>query len=144
MTTLLAGIGLLVIMVGAVLFGAGAGWLVAGLQSVKGGKAVALILTGMFVGFIAGGFLGVLSFAEIKKHEVEVHRGWNLKPVVVAAVDIEPGQLVTFDVISQRSIPEKFVTEAAVVPDKAMAIVGKRARVALKAGDVIYWGFTCP
>jgi Flp pilus assembly protein CpaB len=139
-----ASAGVLVILIGSVLFGAGAGWILAGARALKGGPAVGVILSAMFVGFVAGGFLGVLSFMEIKKHEAEARRGWNLKPVVVAAVDIPAGETLTFDMISQRSLPEQFVTAAAVTPAAASDIVSTHTRVALRAGDVVYWGFTCP
>jgi Flp pilus assembly protein CpaB len=139
-----ASVGVLVILIGSVLLGAGAGWIMAGVRSLKGGRAVGMILSAMFAGFVAGGFLGVLSFMKIKKHEAEARRGWNLKPVVVAAVDIPAGETITFDLISQRSLPEEFVTAAAVLPAAASDIVNKRTRVALRAGDVVYWGFTCP
>ena len=89
----------------------------------------------LFVGFVllVGGVLFV-------KREARVSRaGWNLLPVIVAADDLAPGTLVTYDMISQRPVPEQFVTSSIVKPDSANAIVGKRIKVPLKAGDLMLW-----
>lgn len=65
--------------------------------------------------------------------------GYNLVPVVVAAVDMPEGTLVTFDHISQRSVPEQFVTSSVVKPDSASYVVGQRLQNAVQAGDPLRW-----
>src|SRR5581483_12473472 len=104
----------------------------------------ALIFSAVFAGFAAGAFDGVLNYAQIKSGEARVRKGWNLKPVVVAAVDIKANDAVTFDVISQRSMPEQFVTGAMVTPARVTELVNRRARFEVHAGDPLLWGFTCP
>jgi pilus assembly protein CpaB len=92
---------------------------------------------------IVAAVLGVLAFlvswSAIKKREADVRKGWNLVPVVVAAVDISEGTVVTMEMISQRSIPEQFVTSSVVKPDSASYIINQKVLVALQAGDPLLW-----
>lgn len=66
--------------------------------------------------------------------------GWNLVPMVVAAVDIAAGEAVVMEVISQRSIPEQFLTDSVVKPDSASYVVNVRTRKPYQAGDALRWG----
>ncbi|MBS2031222.1 MAG: hypothetical protein JST54_25205 [Deltaproteobacteria bacterium] len=74
------------------------------------------------------------------KHERRaVRAGWNLVPVLVIADDVQAGTVITYDVISQRAVPEQFVTTSIARPDRANELVGKRIKVPLKAGDLLLW-----
>ena len=75
----------------------------------------------------------------IQKRATDARKGWNLVPVVVAAVDIAEGTTVTFDQISQRAIPEQFVTASVVKPEAASSVVNQVALVPILAGDPILW-----
>lgn len=75
----------------------------------------------------------------MKKREADVRRGWNLVPVVVASVDISENTEISFDLITQRSVPEQFVTSSVVKPDDAIRIVGHKLVVPVKAGDMMLW-----
>jgi pilus assembly protein CpaB len=86
-----------------------------------------------------GVFAGLVSWSAIKKKEADVRRGWNLVPVVVAAVDVAEGTVVSFDMISQRSVPEQFVTSSVVKPDSASYIVNQKVLVPVQAGDPLLW-----
>jgi Flp pilus assembly protein CpaB len=98
------------------------------------------LLSGGALGFIASVFLvGVAGYSYVKKKEADVRRGWNLVPVVVAAQDIPEDTVVTFDVLSQRSVPEQFVTSSVVKPDSATYIVNQRILVPVQAGDPLLW-----
>ncbi|MEW6435380.1 MAG: Flp pilus assembly protein CpaB [Myxococcota bacterium] len=81
----------------------------------------------------------LLSYSAIKKREADVRRGWNLVPVVVAAVDVSEGTVVTMEMLSQRSVPEQFVTSSVVKPDSASYIVNQKVLVPLAAGDPLLW-----
>jgi pilus assembly protein CpaB len=97
------------------------------------GKAPLIVAVVLFaVGF------GV-SFSAIQKQRADVRKGWNLVPVIVAAVDISEGTVVTMEMISQRSIPEQFVTSSVVKPDSASYIVNQKVLVALQSGDPLLW-----
>ena len=61
-------------------------------------------------------------------------------PVVVLAVDVPAGTPITFDMISQRSIPEALSTASLVKPDSASFVLHQRLLVGLKAGDMLRWG----
>ncbi len=95
--------------------------------------------TPLLVALLLGLFAGVVAWSAIKKKEADVRRGWNLVPVVVAAVDIAEGTTVTFDMISQRSVPEQFITSSVVKPDSASYIVNQKVLVPVQAGDPLLW-----
>jgi pilus assembly protein CpaB len=95
--------------------------------------------TPLIVALVLGLLAGVVAYSAIKKKEADVRRGWNLVPVVVAAVDIPEGTVVGVDMISQRSVPEQFVTSSVVKPDSASYVVNQKVLVALQAGDPLLW-----
>ncbi|MEW5741565.1 MAG: SAF domain-containing protein [Myxococcota bacterium] len=79
-------------------------------------------------------------FLLTKSNRVAATKGWALTPVVVAAVDVPEGAVLTTDMISQRSIPEQFVTEAHVRPVDVQLVIGRKVNFPLLAGDPITWG----
>jgi pilus assembly protein CpaB len=95
--------------------------------------------TPLIVALVLGLLAGVVAYSAIKKKESDVRRGWNLVPVVVAAQDIPEGTVVSFDMISQRSVPEQFVTSSVVKPDSATYVVNQKVLVPLQAGDPLLW-----
>lgn len=95
--------------------------------------------TPLIVAAVLGLLAFIVSWSAIKKRETEVRKGWNLVPVVVASVDISDGTVVTMDMISQRSIPEGFVTASVVKPDSANYIINQKVLVPLQAGDPLLW-----
>lgn len=143
MTGLLAFGSLVIIAFAGALFGVGAGLLVARAAGAKGGKvalfAVALAAGGLLVGL----FAGIVNYSAVKKSEAEARRGWNLVPLVVAAVDIPQGETLTFDMISQRSIPEQFAPREAVRPDEVSRAVNQKTAAPLLAGDLLFWSALC-
>ncbi len=95
--------------------------------------------TPLFVALVLGLLAGVIAYSAIKKKEADVRRGWNLVPVVVAAMDIPEGTVVSFEMISQRSVPEQFVTSSVVKPDSASYVVNQKVLVPLQSGDPLLW-----
>jgi len=95
--------------------------------------------TPLFVAAVLGIVAFAVSYSAIKKREADVRKGWNLVPVVVASVDVSEGTVVTMEMISQRSIPEQFVTSSVVKPDSASYIVNQKVLVPLQAGDPLLW-----
>jgi pilus assembly protein CpaB len=95
--------------------------------------------TPLVVALVLGLLAGVVAYSAIKKKEADVRKGWNLVPVVVAATDIPEGTVVTFDMISQRQVPEQFVTSSVVKPDSANYVVNQKVLVPLQAGDPLLW-----
>src|SRR3954467_3754274 len=95
--------------------------------------------TPLLVALVLGVVAGLVAYSAIRKRESDVRRGWNLVPVGVAAVDISEGTVVTFDMISQRSVPEQFVTSSVVKPDSASYIVNQKVLVPIQAGDPLLW-----
>lgn len=95
--------------------------------------------TPLVIALALGLLAGIIAWSAIKKKETDVRRGWNLVPVVVAAQDIPEGTVINYDMISQRSVPEQFVTSSVVKPDSATYVVGQKVLVALQAGDPLLW-----
>src|SRR4026207_1812879 len=95
--------------------------------------------TPLVVAVVMGLFAGIVSYSAIKKKEADVRRGWNLVPGGVAAIDVSEGTVVTFDMISQRSVPEQFVTSSVVKPDSASYVVNQKVLVPVQAGDPLLW-----
>jgi pilus assembly protein CpaB len=93
------------------------------------------LIIAIALAFIAG----FVAWSAIKKKESDVRKGWNLVPVVVAAVDISEGTEVTMEMIATRSIPEQFVTASVVKPDSASYIVNQKVLVPLQPGDPLLW-----
>ncbi len=98
--------------------------------------------------FVLGALAGVAVCAAAGLPGMKRPRDWHfgrghsamLVPVIVLAQDVPAGTPVTFDLISQRSLPEQFVTASMVKPDSASQLVNQRLVVDLKAGDVVRWG----
>lgn len=95
--------------------------------------------TPLVVALVLGLLAGIVAYSAIKKKEADVRRGWNLVPVVVAAQDIPEGTVISFEMISQRSVPEQFVTSSVVKPDSANYVVNQKVLVPLQAGDPLLW-----
>jgi hypothetical protein len=89
------------------------------------------------VGLVGGGVAFVLA----KRAELSVRRGWNLVPVVVAAKDLSPGTLLTMENLSQRSIPEQFVTASVVMPEAMGEVIGRPVVGPVVSGDPLRWSF---
>lgn len=98
--------------------------------------------------FVLGILAGVAVCAAAGLPGMRRQRDWRfgrghsamLVPVIVFAQDVPAGTTITFDRISQRSMPEQFVTASMVKPDSASDVVNQRLLVDLKAGDVVRWG----
>lgn len=91
------------------------------------------------IGVVLAVLAFVVGWSGLQKQRMDMKKGWNLMPVVVAGVDISEGTVVTMEMISQRSIPEQFVTSSIVKPDSAQYVVGQKVMVALQAGDPLLW-----
>jgi pilus assembly protein CpaB len=95
--------------------------------------------TPLLVAVLLGVLAGAVAYLSLKRQERIVKAGWNLVPVVVAADAINEGTIITFDMVSQRPVPEQFVTSSVIKPDSANYIVGQKVLVPLQAGDPLLW-----
>ncbi|MGV3622281.1 MAG: Flp pilus assembly protein CpaB [Archangium sp.] len=91
------------------------------------------------VGLVLAVLAFLVGWSGMQKQRADIRKGWNLVPVIVSAVDISEGTVVTMEMISQRSIPEQFVTSSVVKPDSASYVVGQKVMVTLQAGDPLLW-----
>lgn len=74
-----------------------------------------------------------------RSHRAEATKGWALVPVVVAAVDLQAGEALTLEQLSQRSMPEQFASQSFVRPQDAARIIGRKLNFPVVAGDPITW-----
>ena len=86
---------------------------------------------GVGAGLVVGLPVGFLVSQRASKQTLEA---WRLVPVVVAAVDIPPGAPLTMEVISQRSIPLRFASDAYVRPDAVEPLINKPVQTVIEAG----------
>jgi pilus assembly protein CpaB len=93
----------------------------------------------LVVGLVLGLIAFVTGWSGLQKARSDVRKGWNLTPVVVASVDVSEGTVMTMEMVSQRSIPEQFVTSSVIKPDSASYVIGQKVMVALQAGDPLMW-----
>ena len=92
-----------------------------------------------FLAFFMAVALGGIALGLSCRRGCDHRHGYNLVPVVVAAVDLPAGTMVTFDMISQRSVPEQYVTSSVVKPDSASYVVNQVIEHSLQAGDPLRW-----
>lgn len=82
---------------------------------------------------------GVIAYSAVQAEFRRVRKGFVPIPVVVAAVDLAEGTVITMEMISSRPMPEQFVTASVVKPENASFILGQRIMVPLQAGDPLLW-----
>ncbi len=93
--------------------------------------------------FVLGGLLlgtavtSAISVASVGPRVKQVQQGWSLRPVVVVAVDVAEGSVLTAEMITQASFPEQFVTPSMVSPDEVGPLLGRRLTLPLLAGDAL-------
>ncbi len=95
--------------------------------------------TPLVVALVLGLLAGVVAYSAIKKKESDVRKGWNLVPVLVANSEVPEGTVVTIDMISQRAVPDQFVTSSVVRPESVSYVVGQKILVPLQTGDPLLW-----
>lgn len=93
----------------------------------------------LVIALVLGALAGLIAFSAIEQKKKEVQAGWNLVPVIVANQDIPAGTMLDLDMISQRNIPDQFVTGSVVKPESANYIVGQKVLVPLQKGDPVLW-----
>ena len=82
---------------------------------------------------------GVMSWTALKRKESEITKGWKLKKVLVARMDLPEGTEVTSDSLRVAEIPEKFVTDSVILPSGKRDIIGNKISINLKSGDPLMW-----
>jgi pilus assembly protein CpaB len=65
----------------------------------------------------------------------------SLVPIVIASRDLPAGSTVTWDDISQRSVPAGLVTSSVVRPDSASYINNQKLVLPVLAGDAMQWSY---
>ncbi len=98
------------------------------------------ILIGGAIGFVVAAVLvGAVGFVYAKTQAADARAGWNLVPVVVASADLPADTVITVDMLSQRAVPEQFVTSSIVQPENVKWIVNRKLRVPMQKSDPMLW-----
>jgi pilus assembly protein CpaB len=75
----------------------------------------------------------------IKGQEASILKQWKTTLVVVADRDIAEGTVLSMEMLSQKPVPEQFVTSSVVRPRSVEAILNQRVVVPLQRGDPLLW-----
>jgi len=95
--------------------------------------------TPLLIAIVLGLLAGTVAYLGIQRERRAARTGWNLVPVIVAAQDLPEGTTVSYEMVSQRPIPEQFVTSSVVKPDSSTFVIGQRLLVPVQAGDPLLW-----
>jgi pilus assembly protein CpaB len=95
--------------------------------------------TPLLIAAVLGILGGALSYTAVKRASAEARKGFAPVPVVVAAQDIPEGTVITYDLLSQRALPEQFVTSSVVKPESANYVIGQKVLVPVQSGDMLLW-----
>jgi pilus assembly protein CpaB len=95
--------------------------------------------TPLFIALVLALVAGAVAYMGVEREKRRVRAGFNPIPVIVASQDITEGTTITLDLLSQRAVPEQFVTSSVVKPDSASYIIGQKLLVPVQAGDLMLW-----
>ncbi|MDQ3263347.1 MAG: pilus assembly protein N-terminal domain-containing protein [Myxococcota bacterium] len=72
--------------------------------------------------------------------EVRVETGgWELVPVLVAAIDIQEGSPLTQNMVVTRRVPRFLLTSSVARPDSLNYLLNAKTHVPIQAGDFLLW-----
>jgi pilus assembly protein CpaB len=95
--------------------------------------------TPLLVALVLGLVAGAVAYWGVQREKIRVRKDWNLVPVIVASQDIAEGTTIGADMLSQRPVPEQFVTSSVVKPDSASYVIGQKVLVPVQSGDLLLW-----
>ncbi len=105
-------------------------------------KAGIGVLIGVVIGAGVGGIGGTIaSVAVSTQKRIEVRRGWNSTPSMVAKRDLAAGAVLELEDIGMRSVAESLFTTGHINPEAFSYVAKQRLRVPVKAGQPIEWSF---
>ena len=93
----------------------------------------------LFIAIVLGLLAALLYWVDLNHAKEAARAGWDLKPVVVAAQDIDEGTIIAPEMVAQRRIPSQFVTASVIPPDNFNFVIGQKVMVAIKRGDTLLW-----
>jgi Flp pilus assembly protein CpaB len=88
---------------------------------------------------LASAGVAAFTFVAVSRRVDTDRKEWELRPIVVAAQDVRMGETISFDVLSQRSIPARFITDSMVPPADVMLVINRPINMPLQAGDALLW-----
>ncbi len=94
------------------------------------------LIIAVIIGIVA--LLAIRSY--VNRMEEETNKKLAGKPVVAAAVDIPVGAELTMQMIAPKNVPEQFIPSQALQGSQDVKqILGRKVRVAMRAGQIILW-----
>lgn len=73
----------------------------------------------------------------LSQQELKLSGNYKTKKVIVAAMEIPAGSVLSANNLATRSIPERYLASTAMEPDTLDAVEGQKIMVAVKPGDPI-------
>lgn len=97
-----------------------------------------------WLSFLAGWVLvsaaiATFAFVTFAPRVEQEKKDWALIPVVVMSSDVSEGRALTFDYLTQRSIPARFVTGSMVRPNDVSFVIDRAPTIPLNAGEILLW-----
>jgi len=106
------------------------------------GLADAPVLKGSTPFFMAGGLMLIALIAysaSLFATEKQVKSGWVLTQVVVAAEDLQFGDVINVDSVALRAVPPEYATQSVVKGDALNAVLGQRLLANVQTGDPLFY-----
>lgn len=106
------------------------------------GLTDAPVLKGSTPLFVAGGLMLIALIAysaSLFATEKQVKSGWVLTQVVVAAEDLQFGDVINVDSVALRSVPPEYATQSVVKGDALNAVLGQRVLANVQTGDPLFY-----
>jgi len=92
-------------------------------------------LLAILLAVLAGG----MSYSALNKKVAEITQGWQLRVILVAAIDLPEGTELSSEHLRVAEIPEKFVTDSVITPENKERILSHKITINLRAGDPLMW-----
>lgn len=100
------------------------------------------VLVGVVIGAVVGNVGGTIASVAVNtRRRVEVRRGWNSTPALIATRDLAAGTPLMPDDVKPAAIAERLAPSNQVKLEASTSVMNQRLRVAVKAGQPLEWSF---
>ena len=93
----------------------------------------------IIIAVVLAALAAVLFWGIVENAKKSARAGWELTDVVVAGADIQPGTILSEDLITTDKIPAKFRTANMVIPKELDTVLGNEVVFKIQKGDPLSW-----
>lgn len=94
---------------------------------------VGAVLTGIAGWYLTQNYIST----QVTDYKADIDKSMETTQVVVANVDLKPGDVLTLKNVSARKIPKKYVHKEAILPNQFTRVEGKELMHSVRAGEAI-------